>query len=73
MNYWHFDWNYLLTQTGTTSLYKVNRADLNLYWNCYRFYFNNWRLASDYLIQDLFFLLYKWEKPTLKDESKAKS
>ena len=73
MNYWHFDWNYLLTQTGTTSLYKVNRADLNLYWNCYRFYFNNWRLASDYLIQDLFFLLYKWEKPTLKDETKSKS
>jgi uncharacterized protein with von Willebrand factor type A (vWA) domain len=68
-----YDWNYLLRQTGTTSLYKVNRADLNLYWNYYRFYFNNWKLASDYLIQDLFFLLYKWEKPTLKDESKSKS
>jgi len=71
--YWYYDWNYLLTQTGTTSLYKVNRADLNLYWNYYRFYFSNWKLASDYLIQDLFFLLYKWEKPTVKDENKCKS
>jgi uncharacterized protein with von Willebrand factor type A (vWA) domain len=71
-NSW-YDWNYLLTQTGTTSLYKVNRADLNLYWNYYRFYFENWKLSSDYLIQDLFFLLYKWEKPALKDENKSKS
>ena len=73
MRYYFFDWNYLLTQTGTTSLYKVNRADLNLYWNYYKFYFTNWKLASDYLIQDLFFLLYKWEKPILKDENKARS
>ncbi|MFZ8830255.1 MAG: vWA domain-containing protein [Candidatus Aenigmatarchaeota archaeon] len=73
MRYYFFDWNYLLKQIGTTSLYKVNRADLNLYWNYYKYYFNNWKLASDYLIQDLFFLLYKWEKPTLKDENKAKS
>jgi len=71
--YWSFDWNYLLKQTGTTSLYKVNRADLNLYWNYYKYYFNNWKLANDYLIQDLFFLLYKWEKPILKDEAKSKS
>jgi len=73
MRYYFFDWNYLLKQIGTTSLYKVNRADLNLYWNYYKYYFNNWKLASDYLIQDLFFLLYKWKKPTLKDENKAKS
>jgi hypothetical protein len=71
--YWYYDWNYLLTQTGTTSLYKVNRADLNLYWNYYKYYFTNWKLANDYLIQDLFFLLYKWEKPTVKDEAKSKS
>jgi len=68
-----YDWNYLLEQTGTTSLRNVNRADLNLYWNYYKYYFTNFRLANHYLIQDLFFLLYKWEKPTLKDETKSKS
>jgi len=70
-DYWH-DWNYLLRKTGTTSL-NVNRADLNLYWNYYRFYFKNWKLSSDHLVQDLFLLLYKWTKPELKEAEKVKS